>query len=114
MKRQRTVAGALCLGLGGAAWGFGLFRLLVDPGARQIGEDLRFLREWIRLFSEMLGGLGAGILGAASCACGTVLLVKGLALIRAGARPLTPPATPRSDRAGRPGGPVRPPTEVPW
>lgn len=114
MKPRRTAAAATCLGLGGVAWGFGLFRLLVDPGAQQIGQDLRFLREWMLLFSDVLGGLGAGVLGAASCACGTVLLVKGLALLRAGARPLTPSAAPRSGRAGRPGGPVRPPTEVPW
>jgi hypothetical protein len=114
MKRQRTIAGATCLGLGGAAWGFGLFRLLVDPGAQQIGEQLRFLREWMLLFSDTLGGLGAGVLGAASCACGTVLLVKGFGLIRAGARSLTPPVAPRSDRAGRHGVPGGPPTEVPW
>jgi hypothetical protein len=70
-----------CLALGGGGWSFGLFRLLVDPGPDRLAEQLRFLRDWLQLFSEVLEGLGAGLWGAAACGLGTVLVVKGLRLL---------------------------------
>jgi hypothetical protein len=68
---------AVCCTLGGAAWAFGLYRLLVDPGPARLAEQLRFLRGWMMLFSEQLGSLGAGLIAAGACVLGTVLLVQG-------------------------------------
>jgi ABC-type nitrate/sulfonate/bicarbonate transport system permease component len=68
---------ALCAVLGGAAWAFGLYRLLIDPGPARLAEQVRFLQDWMLLFSDVLASLGAGLLGAAACLVGTVLLIHG-------------------------------------